>query len=139
MNHMTMNVLGAVALLVTAVSNRVLFERNLDRLGDRDRLLWLEGFSWWRLGATAIPVAILLVGVLVAFLWPTRLGWVIVLSCTALMVFALIWQYVLIRVFAAKRMERGFVSRCFWMSVINQVGWMLGLVLLAFGLAGTRL
>jgi|GEM_PF-4647765 len=134
-----LTILGTMVTLVTLFVSRIFQEQNQRLWTDREKLEWVELFSIFRVAAICIPATILLLSVAYGYFLPGSRGWAIVVATIAILLFTLLSQYFQVRRFASYRFSAEFVRRAGWTAVATQAGLIVGMSLVAFGLAGSIL
>jgi hypothetical protein len=139
MSEENLTLLGGAITLMTIFMSRIFQEQNLKLWTDREKLEWVELFAGFRIAGICIPITIFVLSAAAGYLLPDSRGWSIVITAIALLLFSLLWQYFQLRRFAHYRFGQDFIRRSSWIAAATQAGLIVGLSLVAFGLAGSLL
>ena len=125
---------GVLVLLATIVINRFLGERNYGRLTPDEKLRLTDAFSAHRSLGTYIPVGVMLAVLAVGFFSPQLLPLVFPVGVGLVLVVLLAIQVAVFRRLKELALPDSFVTRFRVQSTLVQLGNIVALSLLAYGI-----
>lgn len=136
MNSQTAFMTGVGVLFCTIAANRFLGERNYKQLSPADKIKLVDQFSGHRSLATYLPLGIMGLVILVGRSNPGMFRWLFPIAVAAALGVSITLQTVVLRRLTTLGLPGDFVSRFRFQSIAVQVGNVIALSLLVYGIVG---
>ncbi len=136
MNSETAFLIGVGFLFVTSGLSRFLGERNFKILSTEQKVKLVDQFSLHRSLGTYIPIGIMAAVIMAGRLRPELFRWLFPVGASAVLIFALVLQLSIFRRLRDLELPDVFVSKFRFHSIAVQVGNIVAISLIAYGIMG---
>ena len=136
MKPQTVILMGVAAYFLTVTLNRFLGERNYKSLSPEDKTKLIDEFSSHRSLGTYIPIAIMACVIAAVYFQPASFRWLFPVAIVLVLVVSLVLQLSVFRHLGSLGLPDDYVSRFRYQSIAVQIGNVVALAMLAYGVAG---
>jgi len=128
-------IIGVLVYFATISINRFLGERNYSSLTQEDKLKLTDAFSKHRSFATYIPIGIMLVVIAIGYANPQTFAYAFPIGVVLVLIVSLILQFAIFRRLTELSLPDDYVSRFRRQSTLVQIGNVLALSMVAYGIS----
>jgi hypothetical protein len=137
MSPFTYILFGLIANFATLALNRFLGERNYRALAPEDKMKVIDQFSRHRSLATYLPIGVFLIMIAVIYAFPQTLVVALPAGLLAVLLVSVVLQYAVFRRLLDLSLPDDYVRRFRVQSTLVQIGNIVSLGLVAYGVVAT--